>query len=185
MFAAFGGFLAGIAPPQAADARFAVGISSFFTLIILLIITSFSGNQYRRAWTIAAICLLVISASAAYYYKATYDDLTFEFPPGNTKVEYIAGTELTPLAQQAKRMHQGISNAQLLDGFGGILNKGKVWTEVSVNSARRKLIASYIILVIAISASIFSLTEGTLGGRTLGKNRIVTKGRSPKPKTTT
>lgn len=163
LFAAFGGFLAGIAPPQEADARFAVGISSFLVLIILFIVSALSDKKYRRAWIIVAACLLIISVGSAFYYKTTYNSLTFEYPPGSKEVEHIAGTELTELAKSYKQQHEGISNAQLLAGFGGLQNKGKVWKEDSINAARTKLIFSYVALVLAIASAIFALTEGALG----------------------
>ena len=163
LFAAFGGFLAGIAPPQAADARFAVGLSSFLALIILFIIAALSGKKYLRAWIIAGACLLVLAVGAAYYYKTAYDSLTFEYPPGNKEVEHIAGTELTRAAKTYKQQHEGISNSELLAQYGGLQNKGKVWTEDSINSARTKLISSYVVLVLALASAIFALTEGALG----------------------
>jgi hypothetical protein len=163
LFAAFGGFLVGVAPPQAADARFAVGISSFLALIILFLIAALTKKKYRRVWIIAAACLFVVAAAGAYYYKTTYDALTFEYPPGSTRADHIAGTELTQSASEYKQQHEGISNAQLLAKFGGLENKGEVWPETSVNSARTKLIASYVLVVLAIAGSIFALTEGALG----------------------
>jgi len=162
LFAAFGGFFAGIAPPQEADARFAVGLSSFLAIIVLFTIASLSKKKYREAWIILAVCLFVLAAGAAYYYKGAYDALAFEYPPGSTKVEHVAGTELTPLAQEQRRRHEGMSNSQLLAGFGGLQNKKKVWTETSMNWARRKLITSYVALVLAIAIAIFALTEGAL-----------------------
>jgi len=162
LFAAFGGFLVGVAPPQAADAKFAVGISSFLCLIILFTIASLSKMGPRKAWVITAVCLFVIAVVGAYYYKVTRDSLTFEYPPGNANAEYVAGTELTPLAQAQKGLHPGISNSQLLAGFGGLQNRGKVWPDSSVNRARTKLVASYMVLVIALASSIFALSEGAL-----------------------
>jgi hypothetical protein len=182
LFAAFGGFLAGIAPPQAADARFAVGISSFLALIILFIVAALSEKKYRRVWIIAAACLFVLAVGVAYYYKTTYDTLAFEYPPGSTKAEHIAGTELTTAAREYKQQHEGISNAQLLAKFGGLQSKGKVWPEASVNSARTKLIVSYVILILAIASAIFALTEGALGNavrRQVGSRRSAGRPRRP------
>ena len=173
LFAAFGGFLAGIAPPQSADARFAVGISSFLALIILFTIAALSNKKYRTRWIISAVCLFVVAAGAAYYYKGIYDALTFEYPPGNRKAEHIAGTELTPIASNYKQQHPDLSNSQLLAKFGGLQYKGKVWTEESVNSARRKLITSYVVLVLAIAAAIFALTEGALSHAPLQPGPVV------------
>lgn len=162
LFAAFGGFLAGIAPPQEADARFAIGISSFLALIILFMIAGFTGKRYRRVWIITAASLFIVAAGTAYYYKTNYDVLTFAYPPGSTHIEHIAGSELTEAAKKYKQQHEGISNAQLLAQFGGLENRGKVWPDASVNSARTKLIISYVILVLAIAGAIFALTEGVL-----------------------
>lgn len=169
LFAAFGGFLAGIAPPQAADAKFAVGISSFLALIILLTIAILSKKKYQKAWIIAAVALFIAAIGAAYHYKTNYDTLTFEYPPGSTRVEHIAGTELTPRAKDYKLKNGGISNAQLIAKFGGLENKGKVWTEESVNSARTKLITSYVVLVLTIIAAVFALTEGALSWSMMNK----------------
>jgi TRAP-type uncharacterized transport system fused permease subunit len=162
LFAAFGGFFAGIAPPRTADAKFAVGISSFLVLILLFLVVALSKKKHRKAWIIIASCLFIIAIGAALYYKTTYDALTFEYPPGSANVEYVGGTELTPAANDYKQQHQGISNAQLIAKFGGLQNMGRVWTEVSVNNARRKLIGSYMIVVLAIAGAIFALTEGAL-----------------------
>lgn len=187
LFAAFGGFLVGIAPPPEADARFAVGISSFFALVILLLVASLSNRKYRKIWIIVAFCSLVLAAVTAYYYKSSYNELTFEYPPGNPKVEYVAGTELTPAAQKVKRDNEGISNAKLVAGFGGLPYRGKVWPDASVNAARRKLIFSYVILVTALALSIFALTEGTLGSKSIGsgktKNSTTRKAKKRKRKT--
>jgi hypothetical protein len=170
LFAAFGGFLAGIAPPQAADARFAVGISSFLALIILFTIVAVTKKKYRKTWIITAVALFVVAAGAAYYYKTSLDALTFEYPPGSTQAEHIAGTELTQAARDYRQQHEGISNAQLLARFGGLQNKGKVWPEESVRSARARLIVSYVILVLAIASAIFALTEGALAAPQAGNS---------------
>jgi hypothetical protein len=165
LFAAFGGFLAGVAPPQAADARFAVGLSSFFALIILFIVAAAAKKttKARRVWFIVGCCLFVVAIAGAYDYKTTYNTLTFEYPPGAGSVEHVAGTELMPDAREYQQQHEGISNSQLLAKFGGLKNKGEVWPAASVNRARIRLIASYMVLVLAISGSIFALTEGVLG----------------------
>jgi nicotinamide riboside transporter PnuC len=162
LFAAFGGFLVGMAPPQAADAKFAVGLSSFLALIILFIISALAKRKYRRAWLIIAGVLAFVILFAGYYYKTNYDALTFEYPPGSTQVEHIAGTELTQEAREYKESHPGISNAQLLAKFGGLENKGEVWMEESVSKGRTKLIGIYVFLVLAIASAIFALTEGVL-----------------------
>lgn len=162
LFAAFGGFLVGVAPPQEADARFAVGLSSFLALIILFIISASSNKEYRKWWLISGIVLVFVILFAAYNYKSNYDALAFEYPPGNSQVRYVAGTELTQDAKTYKSEHPGLSNSQLLAKFGGLQNKGRVWVEESISSARTKLISSYLFLVLTIAGAIFALTEGVL-----------------------
>jgi hypothetical protein len=162
LFAAFGGFLGGIAPPQNADAKFAVGLSSCLALIILLFISALSKKKYRKVWLISAGVLTVAIGFAAYYYKNTYDALTFEYPPGSTSVEHIAGTELTSDAKEYKEKNYGISHSQLLAKFGGLENKNEVWSEESISKARTKLTGSYVFLTLSIAGAIFALTEGVL-----------------------
>ena len=164
LFAAFGGFLVGVAPPQAADSRFAVGLSSFITLVILLLIASLSRKKHRRIWILTAVFALILAAGTAYYYKSSYDELVFEYPPiGEPKRKYVAGTTLTPEGEKLKRENPGISTAKLVSGVGGWDLRGKLWPEASLNAARRKLVFSYVVLVIAFATSIFALTEGVLG----------------------
>jgi uncharacterized membrane protein len=181
LFAAFGGFFVGIAPPQATDSKFAVGLSSFLALIILLAVAAATKRKYRARWILTSFILFVTSIAAALYYKVNYDALTFEYPPENTEVEHIAGTQLTPAAADYVRDHPGISNSQLLAKFGGLENKGKVWSIESINRARTKLTVSYVSLVLSISGAVFALTEGALAqvtGRT-GRTLAQAKPRTP------
>lgn len=162
LFAAFGGFLIGIAPPQEADAKFAVGVSSFLALIILFIISALSNKEYQKRWLISGIVLFFVILFAAYNYKSNYDNLAFEYPPGNSQVEHIAGTELSQDAIDYKNEHPGLSNSQLLAKFGGLQNKERVWKKESISQAGTKLIGSYVFLVLVIASAIFALTEGVL-----------------------
>jgi heme/copper-type cytochrome/quinol oxidase subunit 3 len=167
LFAAFSGFLVGIAPPGDADARFAVGIGSFVSLIALLLTKALArerpAKRYKRVWIISAIILFAGVIASAFIYKQKYDALTFEYPPGSTKAEHVAGTELTQEAQLYQQEHPGISNAQLLAKYGGLEYKSRVWPEWSLRKARIWLVTSYLTLVLTLSGSIFALTEGALG----------------------
>lgn len=167
LFAAFGGFLIGIAPPEEADARFAVGLSSFLSLAILLIVAgvaqTWSRRRLRKIWLVAAGVFFVLTVVLAFTYWKLRDRLTFAFPPGTLTEIYVAGTELTPaardhLASQATEL----SSSELLDRFGGLVNREKVWVAESISRARFLLIASYVALVVSLAGGIFSLTEGQL-----------------------
>jgi hypothetical protein len=166
LFAAFGGFLVGIAPPQDADARFAVGISSFFALIVLLFVSSLSAKKYRKVWLTVAMVSFALTVAAAYYYKSNYNSLTFSFP--QTEGRHVAGTYLTPEAQKERDKNPSISNMDLVAGFGGLPYATSVWPEAAINAAKNKLVFSYVFLVTALALSIFALTEGTLGAATVG-----------------
>src|SRR5690349_2037648 len=88
-FAAFGGFLTGFAPPEEADPKFAVGISSFTALIVLFLCAALSHRQpaqrHRRIWIGCAVFCLLGFLLAAFFYQNRYAALTFEYPPGATK----------------------------------------------------------------------------------------------------
>lgn len=119
-------------------------------------------KRNKSWWLAAAAVFSVIIVVAAYYYKTNFDALVFEFPPGSIRAEHIAGTELTLDAKQYRKENPGISNSQLLFDFGGLQNKEKVWPAEAIGNARNKLIASYVLLVLAIAGAIFALTEGVL-----------------------
>ena len=174
LFAAFGGFLSGIAPPEEADAKFAVGLSSFLALIILLAIAALAKKKHSREWIIAACVLFVIAVPSAFLYWSNSVDYTFEYPPGSGRADHVAGDQLTPEARAYKGIHTGLSNAQLLARFGGLENMQKVWLPESIRTARTKLIGCYLLMVLMIASALFALTEGALGGggvRAQGKAR--------------
>ena len=167
LFAAFGGFLGGIAPPGEADARFAVGIASFLALIILLTIAALAKQVSRERWIVAAAIAFVFTIASAAWYWHDFKKYAFAFPPENKTRNEIAGTEMTPGAALKQKEHH-YSNAALLDEYGGRDFKNDVWPEEAVDKACARLIASYVLLVLSIATAIFSLTEGAIGGD--GKN---------------
>jgi hypothetical protein len=162
LFAAFGGFLAGIAPPQAADARFAVGLSSFLALIVLFLISALAKTNRKTPWLATAVIFLGFSIFAGFYYWSNLADLTYPYPPENTASDHIAGTEMMPRAVEYQKAHPGISKSQLVSKFGGLKNVSEVWSDASINHARTRLIASYVFLVLSVAVAIFVLTEGAL-----------------------
>jgi hypothetical protein len=163
LFAAFGGFLGGIAPPGEADSRFAVGIASFLALIILLIIAAMAKGTERRHWIVVGAVFFVVSIGAAGWYWHDFRVYAFPFPPESVKSNEIAGTEMTASAATEKE-NGNLSNGQLLDTFGGREFKHDVWPEAAVNKACARLIMSYVLLVLSFATAIFALTEGALGG---------------------
>jgi hypothetical protein len=166
IFAAFGGFLKNIAPPEEANARYAVGISSIMALCMLLFIRALSKDQpkqqFRKKWLWAAGILFGVAVIAAFAYLWNIDRLTFPFPPGNRTAEYVAGTKLTKPAEDYMKEHLMTTKSVLVDQFGGLANRELVWTVFSIRCAKILLTMNYVSLILAMSAMIFCLTEGIL-----------------------
>jgi hypothetical protein len=166
LFVTFGGFLAGIAPPGEADARFAVGMASFLTLVALLVISALARRRptrvQRRRWLMSSIILVVLATASAITYKQWSAERLFSYPPESTTVSQIAGTSLTDTAKNYLKLHPNLNNAQLLARFGGIQNKHLVWNQQSINNSALQLIATYVIFVVTLASSIFALIEGRL-----------------------
>ena len=162
LFVAFSGFLTNIAPPEA-DANFAIGISSFFALIVLLFAKALSKKlpkkKYLMAWYIAAVICFVAAVVSGFAYKSYTDQLTFAYPPGSTKAEYVKGTEMTRLAREYKE-RTGRTDAEVVAAFEGLANRDKVWLPESIRRSRQILVANYVVLVLTLASTIFALTEG-------------------------
>jgi len=166
IYAAFGGFLQNIAPPEEANARYAVGISSILALCVLLFISSVTKGQpkrkYKRRWLTAAGVLFAVAIAAAFAYRWNIDRLTFPFPPESRAAEYVAGTELTSLAKELLEESPGITTSELVDRSGGLAMRGRVWTEESIRVAKMTLSVNYVLLTLSLATVLFCLTEGIL-----------------------
>jgi hypothetical protein len=165
LFAAFGGFLANIAPPEGQDASYAVGITSFLALIILLFASAIAKNlpvrKFKKIWLIAAAVFFCSALASAFWYKHNLDRLTFAFPPEAIKAQYIKGTEMTPEAKEFQERTKK-SDSAVVAAFGGLSKREQVWPIESIQRARLILTVSYSVLVLSLASSIFSLTEGIL-----------------------
>src|SRR5437899_5651149 len=93
LFGMFGGFLTFIAPPEEANSRFAVGLSSSLVLVILLLISALvqkpRSSKSRRKWLAVAITfsVLAVVTSLAYWWDLTRPPLPFS--PESTKSAYV------------------------------------------------------------------------------------------------
>lgn len=166
LFAAFGNFLLDVAPPEEADAKFAVGISSLLALGLLLFISALSRNRqrtrFRKVWLVAAGSLFGVAIISGCIYKWNIDHRTFPYPPENQKVEYIAGTKLTPEAEAYWAKNKSLTAARIVAEFGGIANRELVWTRDSIFKAKIILMINYIVVVLSFAGMFFCLTEGLL-----------------------
>ena len=81
LLAAFGGFLKNIAPPDQVGASFPVGILSFLTLIVLMIVSALgrqsSAKNTGRRWILAGAILFLIALPSAFVYRHTASNFTY------------------------------------------------------------------------------------------------------------
>ena len=161
LFAAFSGFLSNIAPPEETNVRFAVGIASFFTLIIYLFIASLS--QGKKRWLISALVSFLIAIAATFFYLHNFDKLTFKYPLDSDSQDlYIRGTEFTTDAEEYQKETPLLTASELVARFEGPNYKSRVWKSGSIRRARIILTINYVILVLSIASTIFCLVEGLL-----------------------
>jgi len=161
LFAAFSGYLKGIAPPEERSATFATGLASFLALVIFLLISGVSRGtapqKQKALWLRLAAALFVVCAVSGLAYKHELDQLTFPYPSDSDGAQYIAGTVPTQMAKPY--FDKDYSASQVVAKFGGPENKQLVWTQESINRAGMLLTTLYLVLVVSLAATIFSLTE--------------------------
>jgi len=182
LFAAFGGFLKAVAPPDEAWPRFAVGAASFLTLCVLLYIAALSEGRPRRRhrprWMAAATVALVATLALVISYGAIRDRYTFEDPANGSEV-FIRGTELTKQAKAYQALKPNDSLADLVAAFRGVAVRTNVWTPASIRRAKLALTGAYVALVLSIAVTIFCLTEGALPNRGVSLIEDHTAGKRP------
>jgi ABC-type transport system involved in multi-copper enzyme maturation permease subunit len=166
LFAMFGGFLTVIAPPEEANSRFAVGLSSFLALVVLLLISALIKKprtlKSRKKWLTVAVTFFAMAVITALVYWWNLNSLTFPYPPESKKAEYVAGTKLTPDAQKYKDENPGKTISSIVADYGGMENRELVWSPGAIRNASMILLINYIALVLSLAATIFCLTEGLL-----------------------
>ncbi len=167
LFAAFGGFLAELAPPGEADARFATGVGSLLTLCLLLGVKAVTRTapapRARRAWLAVSAVLFVGAAVSVLVYKADLERLTYGYPPEAPTAVHVAGTERTPPALDRAASHPHEPTAHTVAAFGGPTASELIWTPASIDAAARRLIVGYLAFVLCLAGTVFCLVEGALG----------------------
>ncbi len=169
LFAAFGGFLANIAPPEEASPGFAVGLASFLSLCVLLYIAAISKDlpprKHKRRWLVAAGIAFAGSVGFAAWYSTLLLHHTFRYPSETSPERYVAGTEMTSAARDYAQANPGRSTTAIVKDFGGLERRESVWTASSIALATQLLTGAYVGLVVCFAATIFCLTEGVLSAR--------------------
>ncbi|HET6175617.1 MAG TPA: hypothetical protein VFE61_01715 [Candidatus Sulfotelmatobacter sp.] len=164
LFAAFSGFLKGIAPPEGPTAMVSVGGASFLALCIVLFLSAAAKKgartKERKFLVVIGGVLAVISAAMMLTYWHNRERLTFAYPPEDPQAEYIAGTHYEPAAKawadQRKR-----SKGQVVADFGGLPNRHLVWSDASIQGATITLITNYLFCVLSIAGAVFCLAQAT------------------------
>lgn len=186
LFAMFSGFLENIAPPEEANADFAVGLASFMALVILLIVSVRARGRFsvkRRAlWTAVAGSLAVVALVAGLLYQRHVGRLTFSYPPEDAQAErVIRGTRYR--AEAKALADQGMSPGQILAQFSPE-NIDRVWPPEAIANAKTILTVNYLILVLSLAGTVFSLVEVYLAGEKASAARSAAKpARKAKKKT--
>ena len=96
LFAVFGQFLTKAAPPADGRPDFAMGLSSFLMLGILLFVVALArkrpSRRTQRRWLIAAAAMFALVAVGGFMYQDAYGRLTFQYPAGSAATTRWAGS---------------------------------------------------------------------------------------------
>lgn len=163
LLAAFGGFLKNIAPPDQVGASFPVGILSFLSLIVLMIVSALgrqsSAKNARRRWIVAGAILFLIALPSAFAYRHMVSNFTYPQTIDLAKRKIAASDDyLTPDARQYKLATPNATPEDLARNFP----EGDVWTRDGVDHSESMLMLAYVCLVLSIAASIFCLLEANM-----------------------
>jgi hypothetical protein len=170
LFGMFGGFLTFIAPPEEANSRFAVGLSSCLVLVVLLLISALitkpRTSTSTKKWLAVAVFFFIVAVASSLTYWWNLNRLTFAYPPESTKAEYVGGTNMTPEAQKYHDDNPGKTISEIVADNGGLQSRELVWSPESIRRAKIILLINYVVFVMSLAAAIFSLSEGLLSPNT-------------------
>lgn len=161
LFAAFGGFLKSIAPPEQSGAPYIVGILSFLTLIALLIVAgvarSVPGEQYRRAWIFAGVLAFVAALPASFLYPQALAQHTWWYPP-DKPVQRLRGLD-ADFTQPVKDFLKSNPQERAPERLARNFELDQIWTRESIDRAASQLKELYAWLVLSLATAVFCLLE--------------------------
>ncbi|MGC2661150.1 MAG: hypothetical protein WA324_24615 [Bryobacteraceae bacterium] len=161
-FAAFGGFLTKIAPPDQTGASYAVGILSFLVLIVLLVISAVGRvrptKATRRLWIAGGITCFLLALPAVILYYQAWEENTYSFPPEKPLQQHVRGldTDRTELAQKWILEHPTEASPADLEAN---LPYDQIWKPESLVRANRRLLLTYGWVVLSLATAVFCLVE--------------------------
>ncbi len=167
LFAAFGGFLGNIAPPEVPGiglhTKFAVGLAYFAALIVLILLRTLpvwgsSSDLLRHLWFIVGAVSGLMFVILALNYDAQLESKTFDHKLQNdtTTMRYIVGDTYTPSATQYVQTYPASGPEELLRA-GKTDDPTLVWTKKSLIESEASLIRLYQALVVLLCISLFTL----------------------------
>jgi hypothetical protein len=167
LFAAFGGFLGNIAPPEVPGvgmhAKFAVGLAYFAALIVLMLLRTLpiwgeSSNLLRHLWFMVGAVSGLAFVILALNYDAQLETKTFDHKLQNDSAtaRYIIGDTYTASAAQYVQTNP-VSGPEELLRAGKTDDPTLVWTKKSLIASEASLIRLYQTLVVLLCISLFTL----------------------------
>jgi len=161
LFAAFGGFLKSIAPPEQSGAPYIVGILSFLALISLLIVAAVArsapGERYRRRWIFAGAIAFVVALPASFLYPRALAQHTWWYPP-EKPVQRVRGGD-NDFTEPVKDFLKGNPQDSAPERLARNFELDQIWTQQSIDHAASELTTLYAWLVLSLATAVFCLLE--------------------------
>jgi hypothetical protein len=170
VFAAFGGFLANIQPPQQAYRGFSVAFAAVLATLALLLLSAL-GRKWAKSTIYNGLCLafgvvLIVGVAVA---GVRYQDLTLmrtvDVGSGAKPQRMVIGTQLTGAAAEWINQNPcsiqnpySCSTQRLLTHFGTD-SIDLVWTKDSILESVKILNDVYLTFAVLLSSSVFVLGE--------------------------
>lgn len=165
LFAAFGGFLKQIAPPEETGASYAVGILSFLSLIVLLIVSALarlgSGRKFRRAWIVAGAVVFASAIPPSLMYPTALRSYTWTYPQTNP-IRRVRGSDVDFTQDVKDYLNENPGQSSDPQALAFKFDLNDLWTPESISRASTKLLVLYAWLVLSVSTSIFCLLEAQM-----------------------
>lgn len=168
LFAAFGGFLLDIAPPDDPVPGYAAGVTSIAALVVVLLLSASAKDQpprrYKAMWLSGAAICLVLALWASDRYRRDLGSMTFPCITENYSGRLVHGGTAfkdTPIGKRAKRLcDEGLTPEKIARKWAWDVQL--IWKDEALEKARRTLRWGYFAFVITAVGAVFSLTEGIL-----------------------
>lgn len=165
MFGLFGGAISKLLVIDEMTGYY-TALASIIALVVNLLVSFLLKGRWntRLKNNIKIICFALFIALVGFLYMHTkyFIENTFPYSDFENNVSYhVKGSEYTLAAKKFKAEHQYIeSDADLVrEGFGSPEEKGKVWTQESIDKNWLRLVLSYSLIVIFFVGLVSVLIE--------------------------